>query len=1020
LGPTRPTVGVLSTSFGGSYFGSILGGIAEAVAAVDGRMFAIQTLDAGTFMADKPEPPDFHQVAWDHISGFVVLLNAVSPRFLHAAHAAGKPVIMVSHAEPGFDCPVLIPDNGMGIRQAVSHLVGHGHRDIGFVGHITQRDILERYQEYQRSLRAHGIEPDDRLFLDSGNQQQSGGERAARTLLAAGLRSTAIVAGNDANALGIIRALQAGGLDLPRQQAVIGFDDIDSAVFTDPGLSTVRQPLAAMGAEAVTLVLRHLDGQGVPAGYRAVPTTFVARRSCGCPNTLALGGHPPTTAPPIPSGTVLAERISAAYHQPGGPATEVIERAARLVDLAVHAAAGGAAGPDESELEQAVTELGQVAPTPEATVEATRQVRRYGQSVAEQARLRGDGPAAVRVTERVLEVVQWFGQAQVRAQFLADMAFAATFGAQHKVSMDLLRSHEEDPRALAWLGRTNARAGVLGLWKLADDPPLPTGDDLPAARLELVGSFGGKASAAGGFGLGAVMTTREFPPAELIDVADVREDVMVFVASVKVGTSDWGMLAVAGPIEASVSTGRETMNQWAALLTIALDHEAVLQSLREQEERMRHAALYDQLTGLANRTLFTERLNQAIGRCRRTAYPFAVLLLDLDGFKLVNDSLGHLAGDRLLVEVASRVRATLRDVDVAARLGGDEFAVLLEGVSDSALVGAVADRLNAAIRTPLTLDDQQVVVGASIGIAHSKSDYHSATEVVRDADIAMYWAKSAGKGTYAVFDVAMHERALGRLRIEADLRHARDRGELHVHYQPIVELMTSRPVAFEALLRWEHPTLGLLLPEKFLPVAEESGLMPAIGAWTFGEACQQLAAWPTTVDGGPPLGLSVNVSNREFWSGNLARVISDWLDTTGVSATRIAIEITEGVIMHDVKLAQKIIHQLCEMGVELHVDDFGTGHSSLELLHQLPIDVLKIDRSFIARITTDSRSRELVRTIIMMGANLGLRLIAEGVESADQRDLLRGYGCGYGQGHWFSPAVPAAQAGHLLADANWR
>jgi diguanylate cyclase (GGDEF)-like protein len=514
------------------------------------------------------------------------------------------------------------------------------------------------------------------------------------------------------------------------------------------------------------------------------------------------------------------------------------------------------------------------------------------------------------------------------------------------------------------------------------------------------------------------MTTRRFPPADLVDKADVRQDLMVFIASVKVGTSDWGMLAVAGPIEAWVSTGRETMNQWAALLTIALDHEAVLHSLREQEERMRHAALYDQLTGLANRTLFTERLSQAIGRYRRTAYPFAVLLLDLDGFKLVNDSLGHLAGDLLLVEVANRIRTTLREVDVAARLGGDEFAILLEGVTDSTMVGLVADRLNAAIRAAVVLDDQSVVVGASIGIAHSKSDYHSAAEVIRDADIAMYWAKSAGKGTHAVFDVAMHERALGRLRIEADLRHARERDELELHYQPIVDLAGGRPVAFEALLRWRHPSLGLIMPEGFIPVAEECGLMPAIGAWSFGEACRQLVAWPDRPDG-PPLSLSVNVSNREFWSGNLARVISDCLDNHKVSPGRIAIEITEGVIMHDVKLAQKHIDELCELGIELHVDDFGTGHSSLELLHQLPIDVLKIDRSFIARIATDSRSRELVRTIIIMGANLGLRLIAEGVETVEERDLLRELGCGYGQGHWFSPAVPGAEAAALLARPPW-
>jgi diguanylate cyclase (GGDEF)-like protein len=992
-------------------------------------MFAIQTLDAGTFMRDLPEPPGFrHPVAWDHVSGFVVLLNAVNLRYLNAARASGKPVVMVSHVEPGFECPTLLPDNAPGIREAVTHLIAHGHRDIGFAGYTKQRDVRERYEGYLQALRDHGIEPDPRLFVDSGNNQISGGERAARAMMADGLRSTAVVAGNDANAFGLIRTLQAAGYQVPAQQAVVGFDDLDVAVYSSPGLSTVRQQLVEMGEEATSLVFRQLAGEPVRYGSHRVPTEFVARQSCGCPNTLALAGGAASPERPVASRAQLRAEILESLGRPDGAAAPAVDRVAELVEAAVGAATAQAPGPGELAVESALAAICDLAPTPEAIVETMRGIRRYGQHVADRALSEGDGPAAVRATERVLELVQGLGQAQDRARFLSTVDFASTFGVQHHVSMDLLRSHEQDPRALAWLGRTGARAGRLALWVPPGGAPgangaagaggAPGGPDgsadgaaLPDAGLELVGAF----DSTGPLALAReVTTTRQFPPQELVDVADVHDDRMVFVASVQVGASDWGMLAVAGPIEATAPTGRETMNQWAALLTIALDHEAVLQSLRQQEERMRHAALYDQLTGLANRTLFVDRLKQAIARSRRTDAPFAVLLLDLDGFKLVNDSLGHLAGDRLLVEVAGRIRAGLREGDVAARFGGDEFAVLLEGVDDPMNPEIVADRLNAAIHTPFTLEEQQVAVGASIGIAHSRVGYDNPEDVIRDADIAMYFAKSAGKGTHAVFDVAMHDRAVGRLRIEADLRHALEHREFETHYQPIVDMIDERIVGFEALLRWRHPVRGLIPPAQFLPVAEECRLMPAIGNWVLGEACAQLAAWHRERTTDPPLRMSVNVSNREFWQGDLAAGISDWLDLTGLNPRCLAIEITEGVIMHDVKLAQKTIGQLNEMGVELHIDDFGTGYSSLEVLHQLPIDVLKIDRSFVERMRADSRSRELVRTIVMMGTNLGLRLVAEGVETEAQRDELRELGCRYGQGYWFSRPVPAARAGQLI------
>ncbi|MCW6008160.1 EAL domain-containing protein, partial [Micromonospora sp. CPCC 205371] len=501
------------------------------------------------------------------------------------------------------------------------------------------------------------------------------------------------------------------------------------------------------------------------------------------------------------------------------------------------------------------------------------------------------------------------------------------------------------------------------------------------------------------------------PPAGVLAAARRTPDGMTFLVPVKVEDSDWGVLAVVDSVETRVGTGREPINHWAALLTVALDFQAVLAALRQQEEQLRVAALYDHLTGLPNRTLFLDRLREAM---RQRERGFAVLFVDLDGFKVVNDSLGHTAGDRMLVQVARRISETLRETDTAARFGGDEFLILLDGVSEPDTPVQVAERLHAALAPPFRLHGQDVVVTASIGITMGGARYAEAEDLVRDADIAMYWSKSQRKGSHAIFDVAMHAKAVTRLQIETELRQAIDRGELEVYYQPIVQLGSRRTRAFEALIRWRHPVRGLILPDQFLGIAEESGLVIPIGRWTIAEACRRLAAWQRT-PGRDDLRVSINVSNRQFWQGGLVDDIERALRQAGLHPRNLAFEITEGVIMTNVALARKMLEDLHDLGCELHIDDFGTGYSSLEALHRLPIDALKIDRSFVGRLGVDAKSSVLVQTIVLMGGNLGMQLIAESVETEAQRAHLLRLGCAYGQGHLFSEPVPADEAERLIS-----
>ncbi|MEF2279956.1 EAL domain-containing protein [Deinococcus sp. YIM 134068] len=430
--------------------------------------------------------------------------------------------------------------------------------------------------------------------------------------------------------------------------------------------------------------------------------------------------------------------------------------------------------------------------------------------------------------------------------------------------------------------------------------------------------------------------------------------------------------------------------------------------LEETSRRLQHDALHDALTGLPNRALFADRLEQALTRARAPHGPgFAVLFLDSDRFKTVNDSLGHPVGDALLVALARRLQAEVRPTDTVARLGGDEFTVLLEPLADPEDARRVAERIGEALRQPLEVAGHELTASVSIGIVAGHRDYESAAAVLRDADIAMYRAKAQGRAGYQTFTVEMRERAASLMQLERDLRKAVARGELRVFYQPIVGVDSGRTVGFEALIRWAHPTLGLLSPAEFIGVAEETGLILDLDRWVLREACTQVLAWQREVPGHPPLTLSVNFSGRHFAAPDVYTCVTRILEETGFDPQALKLEITESVLLrHSQGIADTLIN-IRRLGVQLHIDDFGTGYSSLGYLQSYPVDTLKIDRSFIDRMLESTESAELVRTIVAMAKNLGLRVVAEGIESPAQLEQLRTLRCDYGQGYLLSrPLAP--------------
>ncbi len=443
------------------------------------------------------------------------------------------------------------------------------------------------------------------------------------------------------------------------------------------------------------------------------------------------------------------------------------------------------------------------------------------------------------------------------------------------------------------------------------------------------------------------------------------------------------------------------------------EQQRISQELQHSREHFRHAAFHDALTGLPNRTLLLDHLTLAIERARRHSdHLFAVLFVDLDRFKNINDSLGHGVGDLLLVALARRLEGCLRPMDTVARLGGDEFAILLDGLADTRAAITVAERVQSELTQPFNLNGHEVYTTASIGIALSATGYTHPENVLRDADTAMYRAKENGKARHELFDTVMHARAVALLTLENDLRRAVERREFLVYYQPIIALDTNRITGFEALLRWPHAERGFVAPDEFIPLAEETGLIFEIGRWVLGEACRQMCHLQKLVP--QPLTISVNLSSRQFSQPNLIEQIKQTLAETGLDPRSLLLEITESVVMENAETAATMLKQLRALGVQLSIDDFGTGYSSLSYLHRFPVSMLKIDRTFIGRMSVGGENTEIVRTIITLANNLGMQVVAEGVETEAQLAHLRKLNCAYGQGYLFSRPVAAEQAAALL------
>ena len=509
-----------------------------------------------------------------------------------------------------------------------------------------------------------------------------------------------------------------------------------------------------------------------------------------------------------------------------------------------------------------------------------------------------------------------------------------------------------------------------------------------------------------------------FPPAYYHNVSNNRESDLLLAS----GLLHPGSKAI--ELNGLKKDGSEfpleiSLSSWET--TEGIFYSGIIRDITERksfEEQLTHQALHDPLTKLANRVLFRNRVEHALALANRSHTPIAILFLDLDNFKTINDSMGHDVGDKLLVLVAERLQTSLRLSDTAARLGGDEFAVLIEAAARQVDAVWVAQRIIDIFRTPFSIDETEVFVGTSIGIATTITGKETPEELLRNADVAMYAAKNQGRNRCVVFEMTMHDALMQRVEIESDLRQAIERQEFVLHYQPIVDLQSKRIRGIEALVRWNHPEQGMIPPLKFIPVAEETNLIVPLGRWILEEACRQAHGWQTQYNCESSLSITVNISSRQFQQKKFVEMVTDVLVESGLAPESLILEITENILLENTEGTIKKLHELKDLGIRFAIDDFGTGYSSLGYLQRFPIDILKIDKSFVDKINQSQEGVAVTRAIITVSDTLHLKTIAEGIENPEQIIALQNLGCEMGQGYHFAKPLNPEDMSEFLLKAN--
>lgn len=998
-------IGILTPHTGGFYYGAVMNGILAAVRRNDAVAIAFEGSRLTLLKGNEV-------LASDSVDGWLAVNEFSDSALLENLRERGQPIVHL-HSKPDvLHGSSVLPDNAGGASFVTRHLIEHGHRRIAFAGNLVHVDIGERYEGYRAVLDAHGIPHGGDLLFDTPDHKEANGRSVGEQLLqrredyrrslSGGTGPiTALVAATDRLAMGAMGAFLDAGLELPRDFAVVGFDDADAAQFSEPPLTTVKQSFFEAAARAVEELLASIREGRAPVSLIRVPIQPMVRRSCGCVVSLSV---PPSLSSPVSSREQNLTRTLLAHagrNQIGSvvpTAWSGAEKIAKAVEEAVSGRENSEAvrgewwsefllGNRDAESAVRVMEL----------LEAT--LREWDQSIAGNQKVWG-----ILRDLRVSLLLEW-----QRTERLMVAHYESVTEAAYRLANSLASAGVDASRDLSWIRWSDAKLACCAMWVNSEAAP-----DAGIA-LEVCGEYRAEFGAMIPGPKLPPIGIDHFPPQEIIEAA-YEIGALVTVAGVPSGRDGrgYGVLAVVAPLAFEQLEYVGTPGAWAVQLGSSLD--------RAQTERdLRASTEVDALTGLPNRATLLERIEQLYSDEGRPS--FALLLIDFDDFKKVNDSLGHLAGDQLLVQIAERLAKAVElrpksshgdpiAPGLLARLGGDEFVLVLCGIDNEEDAVLVVHGLQDCLKEPYAVQGSAVFVSASIGVVLGRGREASALDLLRDVDTAMYRAKVKGRARHEIFHHGMHKEALEKLELDARLRLALEHDELELWYQPIIEVATGWDVGAEGLIRWRHPEQGVLCPARFLAVAEDVGLAIPFSEWVIRRACSDLASWQSR--GARSLYVNVNVPAAHVKQADFVEFVERALADHGLSPHSLGIEIVESTLLDEPEKSARALGRLMSLGVRVAIDDFGTGYSSLSYLRDFPASTLKVDRSFVMNLPGSSRDSGITKAIIAMGQGLGLSVVAEGIETPEQLEFLRLAGCDYVQGYLLShPLERAAYVARL-------
>lgn len=983
-------IGVIAPHLDGEYYGRLLPHIHQAVRERNSQLFAIQVADDYLGITALEDP-----IAFEIVDAWILILPSASATFHELLGRSDNPFVCIGFQSPFPKGHSVLVDNRASTKEAVGHLLAHGHRRIAFIGNVDQYDLNERYAGYREALAERGIPYDGELVVKARDNLLEGGIFAAKELLDRGTPFTALVAGTDLNAFGAIESLQARGIRIPQDCAVIGFDDIHQAAVNVPSLTTVKQPFEEMARTAVGIAFDMLEGRRPPAAETFVPAKLIVRTSCAC------------AAEPI--------------FEPEDDYDGYLRHLSHY-RLSLH----------QITLNNYKMTQGLINATRDEKIEISKlfwNLAHWGCLALWEEDERG---------ERQLVVRQAFSRNGDRVP-LAGTRFRLE---QFPPLDDLPPGTHPEGKDIVILHPVKSEMKNWGFMALA-------------APLDPLNNFVANDLSRHSFTILAVALEREMLFEQVRAVNEKLEIVSrttndgIWDWDMQTGTIDWNIRARKiinasaakltksprsffklvhpedrRPVLAELSPpyrknrpiqlefrirGADGQFIWVYLAGDTVRNEAgeptrMIGSLTDitekktNEARITQLAYQDALTGLPNRLLFKDRLQEAMQERSQDGYSLAVMMIDLDRFKIVNDTLGHQTGDSLLTHAAGILKECVGEKDIIARLGGDEFIVLLPILADYDEIGFVADRMLRRLKEPFVLENQPFYLSASIGVSLFPRDGRDVDSLIRFADLAMYHAKESGGNRLHVYTPALGSRRVERFNMETALRSALERGELTLHFQPQVSLATGKVYGAETLVRWHSPDGATIQPGDFIPLAEETGLIIPIGQWVLEKACMECKRWIRA--GMPSLVISVNISTIQFQQEDFPELIRNVLEKTGIAPHNLCLEITEHTAVQNMEHSIKILSELVNIGVKIAIDDFGIGQSSLLWLKKLPVHIVKIDHSFILNMTEDSGDLAIAKAVIDMSHSLGLSVTAEGVETEAQLERLQQLQCDRIQGFY--------------------